>query len=158
MSLRIAALQPLESFPDAGQHGPNLPWRDNVDIVQLACGEVHSGFEQSDEGDELFLHWSYAPRQGTAELLRGHARLLQRLCGDEVLHGLGLRQVDPPIQKGPLGELPGLRQPRAGRKRRTEQRLQHDGRAMRGDLDDILAGVGMRSGESGHHGLVYCTV
>ena len=154
VALGVAPLQPLQRVAHLAEDRPNLLRRDDVDVVQLAGGEVHAGLQQSDERDQLLFDRGHAPRQRPAELLRGHACLLQRLCGDQVLHGLGLGQVDAAIQEGALGELSRACQSRTRRQRRAEQRLEHHGRAMGRDLDYILPGVGVRSGERRHDGLV----
>ena len=46
-------------------------------------------------------------------------------------------------------ELTGLGQPRALLHRRRDDRAQQDGASVRADLDDVLAGVGVRRGKKG---------
>ena len=47
------------------------------------------------------------------KLLRRHARLMQRRRFDQVVHRLGLREIEPPGKKRPLRELARFGQPRA---------------------------------------------
>jgi hypothetical protein len=43
---------------------------------------------------------------------------------------LGLRQVDPAVEEGALGELAGVRRPRPARQQRAQHLVEHDGAAM----------------------------
>jgi len=73
---------------------------------------------------------------------------------DHVHDGLGLYQVDPPVQEGALGELAGLRQSGPGIDHQGQDAGDHQGAAVALDLDHILAGIGVGCLHVDQHGLV----
>ncbi len=56
-------------------------------------------------------------------------------------------EIDPPVQKRAQRELAGLGEPRAGVHRRCTIASKHHRAAMRAQLDDVFARVGMRRGK-----------
>ena len=88
------------------------------------------------------------------ELIERRARLQRRHRIDEIPHGLGLHQIHPPAQIRAERELAGLGQPRARAIAAATIARSSDRAAVRADLDDVLAGVGMRRGEEGDDRLV----
>ena len=93
---------------DGGDGVADLGGGDGVDVVELAGGEVHAGFEQGDEVDELLLDGSDAAAECAAELLGGGAGLREGLRGDEVVDGFGLGEVEAAGEEGSAGELAGF--------------------------------------------------
>ena len=82
--------------------------------ADIVFGEIDAGFEQRDQLEQLLLDRGDAARDRAADLLRGHARLVERGGFDQVAHGFGLRQIDAAVEKSAQGELAGLGQTRAG--------------------------------------------
>ena len=117
--------------------------------VHIVFGKVDAGFEQGDELNQRLLDGSDAAAERATHLAGGQARLGEGLRLDQVAHRLGLGEVEPAGEKGALGEFAGLGQPRAQIERAAKQQFQHDRRSMRGNLDEILGGVGVGSGEEG---------
>jgi hypothetical protein len=115
--------------------------------VHVVLGKVDAGFEQRDQLNQRLLHGRDAPAERAAHLAGGLAGLGQRLRLDQVAHGLGLGEVEPAGKKGALGKLAGLGQPRAQIESAAQQQLQHHRRAVRGDLHQVLGGVGVGSGK-----------
>ena len=99
-------------------------------------------------------HSDASPTARPFHLLCRDLRLIESLRLDQVAHCLGLGEIDAAAQKGALGKLTGIGQTRARRERVFHQGSQDHRRAVRGDLDHILARVGMRGGKIRHHGLV----
>ena len=66
---------------------------------------------------------------------------------DQVGDRLGLRQVQPVVEEGPLAELARPRHPRAEVATARHQLLQHDGAAVRLQLHHVLAGEAGGCGE-----------
>ncbi len=94
------------------------------------------------------------PRQpGEFPLQRAHraARGRGRAGIDEVGHGLGLGQVELVVEKGAAREFPGLCNAHADAAPRLEaarqQQLQDDRTAVPLQFEDVLAGIGVRTGE-----------
>jgi len=68
---------------------------------------------------------------------------------DEIANGFGLGEIDAAVEEGAHGELSGLGQAGAGGDAELDNVPEHDGRAVCGDLDDVVSGVGMGLGEVG---------
>ena len=71
-----------------------------------------------------------------------------------IRHGLGLHEIDSAVEKGAKRELSGFRKSRPESHRLLDDLPQHHRASVGAELDDVLAGVGMRSGEVGRHDLV----
>ena len=115
--------------------------------ADVVLGEVDARFEQRDQFQQLLLQRCDAARYRAAGLLRRDARLVERRGVDQIAHGFGLRQVDAAVQKRAQSELAGFGQPRAGVDGPLHRVPQHHGRAMAGNLDHVLRGVGARAGK-----------
>ena len=80
---------------------------------------------------------------GESEGERGQVR-----CFDQVADGFGLGQVELVVQERTFGELAGFGEPQPDGAARLEaareQQLQHDGAAVRLQLEHVFAGVRMR--------------
>ena len=87
-------------------------------------------------------------------MIERRARLQRRDGVDEIGDGLGLHEIDPAVEECAKRELARLRKPRAQRHRLLDDLPQHDRASVRAHLDDVLAGVGMRSGEVGRDDLI----
>ena len=75
-------------------------------------------------------------------------------CGDEVGDGFSLTEVDVSGSECAAGEFAGFSKSCAGLAQQLNQAILNIWRAMDGELDDVLAGVGMRAAEDCGHGLV----
>ena len=93
-------------------------------------------------------------RQRAFELIERDARLQRRRGVNQIGDRFRLDQIPLAVEKRAQRELAGLGQPRPGRDRARDNRLQHDRAAMRADFDDVLAGVGVRCGEVGRDDFV----
>ena len=93
---------------------------------------------------QVVVHGVDAPQQRAAELTGGIGRGLGGFRVDQVDHGLGLRQVELPVQKGAFGEFAGQRLPRARGQQRLQPGCQHGGRAVALQLHGVLTGVAVR--------------
>jgi hypothetical protein len=62
---------------------------------------------------------------------------------DEVVYGLGLGEVETAGEEGALREFARLGEPRAGGDALAEEVVEQNGRAVGGDFDDVLGGVGV---------------
>ncbi len=102
------------------------------------------------------LRGGNAPRHSAAKLLCGDARLVQCLRGDEVVDGLGLREIEAAGEERALGELASVGEPRSERKRLPHDGLKHDRRAVRGDLYEVVASVRVWRKERRDDGVVDC--
>ena len=122
--------------------------------LQIVFGKIDAGFEQSDKFDERLLDGRDAAAKRAAHLAGGLARLGKGLRFNQVANGFSLREVEPAGEKGALRKLPRLGQPRAQLKRAAQQQLQHHGRAVRCNLNQIFACVRARSAEVRDHGFV----
>ena len=89
-----------------------------------------------------------------AELLCSDLCLVESLRLDEISDGLGLREIDAPVEKGAHRELAGIRHAYALRQGDLDHPGEQHGRAVAGDLDDVIGSVGVRLGEIGDHHLV----
>ncbi len=120
----------------------------------VVFGEVDAGFHDGDQVNQFLLDGLQPLRQRAFELARRDLRLVERLRIDEVAHGFGLGEVDASVEEGAHGELAGLGEARAAGQRHFHDVTQHDGRAVAGDLDYIIGGVGVRLGEKGDDNFV----
>ncbi len=84
----------------------------------------------------------------------GDLRLVKGLGVDEVADGFGLGEIDAAVEEGAHGELSGLGEARSGGDAQFDDVPEHDRRAVGGDLDDVVGGVGMGLGEVSDHDFV----
>ena len=89
------------------------------------------------------------------KLLVGGAQGQFRARMDQVGHGLGLGEVDAPVEKGAAGEFARLGQPRAARQHRIQHQLRRQNAAVAGDFDHVLAGEGARRAHDRQQDLVH---
>ena len=136
------------NFGDARQ---NLLAGHDGDVI---FGEIHAGFEQGDELYQLLLDWLYAVGQCAFKLLRRNFGLEQGLRINQIADGFGLGEIDAAVQEGAHGEFAGLSQARSGCQRQLDDASQNYWRAVGGDFDDVVSGIGMRFGEVGHNDFV----
>ena len=118
-------------------------------------GKIDRGFEPGDQIEERRVDLTDRVGQRALQLIERGARLERRHRVDQVGDRFGLRQIDPAVQKCAKRELAGLREPRAAAPsppRRSP--AQDDGTAVRAQLDDVLAGVGVRGGKEGRDHLI----
>ena len=94
-----------------------------------------------------FASRAHAPTERAAHLAGGLARLGEGLRVDQVADRLSLREIEAAGEKGALGEFAGLGETRAQLKRAAQKQLQHHGRAVRCNLNEIFGCVRARSGK-----------
>ena len=82
------------------------------------------------------------------ELIHRRARLERRDGVDQIGDGLGLHEIEPAVEVRAQRELARLGQPRAGRHRQFDDAPQQQRAAVPADLDDVVARVGVRRGET----------
>ena len=142
-----AGEQLLERRMDISDALQNLCVRNDRDIV---FGEVHAGFHDRDQFDQLLLDGLQPLGQSAFELPGGNLRLIERLRVDEVADGLGLSQIDASIQERAHGELAGLGKACSASERHLNHVAEDDRRSVTGNLDHVVGGVGVRLGEEGN--------
>ena len=84
----------------------------------------------------------------------GDLGLVERARFDQVADGLGLSQVNAAVQKRAQGEFAGLGGAGALGERALDEIREHNGRAVTGDFNHILARIGLGPAEAGDHHLV----
>ncbi len=129
----------------------DLLLRSDVDVV---FGEVDAGLKERDQFDEGLFERLHATAERAAHLAGGLAGLGERLRVDEVADSFSLGEVELAGKKGALRELAGLGEARAQSESAAEEQIEDDGRAVRGDLNQVFCGVGVRRGEEGDDGFV----
>ena len=70
-------------------------------------------------------------------------RLDKRLRVDQVADRLGLGEIEASVEEGAHGELAGFGEARAAGERQFDDMAKNDGRAVGGDFDDVVGGVGV---------------
>ncbi len=130
--------------------GDLLLWR-HVDIV---FREIDAGFEERDEFHEGLLQGLHAMAERAAHLAGGLTSLREGLRIDEVADGFGLDEIEFAGKEGPLGELAGLSETCTDCERAAQQQIEDNGRAVRGDLNEVFRGVGVGCGEEGDDGFI----
>jgi hypothetical protein len=93
-------------------------------------------------------------RQSAFELIECRAGLQRRHCIDQIAHGLCLHEIESTSQVSAEREFSGLREPRPGIDRGFDDLAEQHRASMCTDLHDMLAGVGVRSGEPGDDRLI----
>ena len=109
--------------------------------------EVHSGFHDGDQLDQLLLDGLQPLGQRAFELAGCDLRLIERLRVDEVADGFGLREIDASVEEGAHGELAGLGEARSASECHLDHVTEDDGRTVTGNFDHVVGGVGMWLGE-----------
>jgi hypothetical protein len=122
--------------------------------VDVVFGEVDSGFEGGDEGDESFFRGRDLAGEGAAELPGGEAGLVEGAGFDEVVDGLGLGEVEAAGEEGALGEFAGFGEACAAGEALAEEVVEEDGGAVGGYFYDVFRGVGVGGWEPGYDGFV----
>ena len=125
--------------------------RSDVDVV---FSEVDAGFKEGDEFDEGLLGGSDASTERSAHLAGGLTGLGKGLGFDEVADGFGLGEVEFAGEEGALGEFAGVGEACAEGEGAAEEKIKDDGRAVGGDLDEVVASVGVGCGEEGDYRFV----
>ncbi len=116
--------------------------------IELFFREIERRFDQHAQFDQGRSQRVRAARELAGERAdRGARRTLGRRI-DQVRYSLGLRQVEPVVQKCALREFPGLCDAQSNRPARLqtarEQHAQHDRSAMTLQLEHVLAGIRVR--------------
>ena len=133
-----------------GEHSPcvwrrhrSRPQRAGVDEVIALIGKIDRRFEARVEIEQRRVDLRDGPRQRTVQLIESRAGLKRRRGVDEIGDGLGLREIDPAVQKCPERKLAWLGEPGARRHRRGDDRAQNDRASVGAQLNDIVPGIGV---------------
>ena len=122
------------------------------DEVKSLVGKIERGLETRGQIKQRGIEPADRRRQRALELVHRRASLERRDRVHQIRHGLRLYQVQSSMQVRAKREFTGLGEPRAGGHREPDETLQDGRAAVRAELDDVLAGVGVRRGEPrGHH-------
>ncbi|OLB60903.1 MAG: hypothetical protein AUI11_11970 [Acidobacteria bacterium 13_2_20CM_2_66_4] len=121
--------------------------RSGLDEVISLVREIDRRLEPRDEVEERGVEACDRGRQRPLELIEGGARLERRHRIDQIGDGFGLHQIDPAVEERAKRELAGLGKARAPIDCRFDDRAQDHRASVRAHFDDIVARIGMRSGE-----------
>ena len=113
-------------------------------ILLLVAGLVRAGYGYFGFVSQTIYDESTAHLTGSVGGGVGGVRL------NQVDHGLRLRQVQLPIQKGPLGEFAPPGGSGTGQIQRVQPRGQHSGGAVAVEFHRVLTGIAVRA--VGNHG------
>jgi hypothetical protein len=100
------------------------------------------------------VHLTDDARQRALQLVEGHGASQWRDGVHQIGDRLGLRQVDPAVEKATQREFAGLGQPSAALGRRGHDGPQNHGAPVRAQLDDILPCVRVRAGKIRDHRVI----
>ncbi len=96
-----------------------------------------------------------ALRQFSGELFIGGGERKFRARMDQIGHGLGLREIEPAIEKSAPREFAGLGQPRAIFQNRVEHEFRRQNAAMTGNLHGIFARERARRAQDGEQHFIH---
>ena len=116
--------------------------------------KIDRRLEARDEIEQLSIEVPDGAGERSVKLIERGLRLQWRDSFDEICNGLSLHEIDASIEEGSQRELTGFRVARAATERRFHDRPQHDGAAVRAQLDDVVSGVRMGGGKVGGNGLI----
>ncbi len=125
----IRAVPPLETFGQGGnlvggsaqflgQGGAG----ERIDI--LLVHEIQPGFHVGQHVEQAVPQPLDRSREAARQLPKGRVELRPAVRIDDAEHRLGPRQVDPPVEERPQGELPRLGQPGSGGQQVGQQQVQ----------------------------------
>ena len=125
-----------------------------LDEVISLVWKVERRFQANGQVEEHAVDARDLGRERTFELIVGRASLQRRDGVNQVAHGFRLHEIDAPVEKCAQRELAGRGQPCALRHRRLDDRAKQYRASVTADLDDVLAGVGVRPGKEGEDDLI----
>ena len=117
--------------------------------VYVILSEVDAGFEKCDELDQRLLDGNNTAAERPAHLTGGLASLGQGLRLDEIADGFGLREIEFSGEERTFGELSWFGKACAESDGPAEEKIENDGRAVRGDFDEVVTGIRVGGGEEG---------
>ena len=126
----------------------------SFDEVITLVRKVERRLEPRDQVEQLSVDPGDSIGERAFELVKGRARLQRSDRVDEIGHRLGLHEIDPPVQERAQREFARLGEACAGFDCALDDRPKHDRAAVRADLDDVFAGVGVRRGKVGRDHLI----
>ena len=140
----------LEERVDAVDDLAHAPLRlFRIDEVVALVGKIERRFEPRDQIEQRCIERSDPAGQRAFELIERDARLQRRRRGNQIRHGFRLHEIDPAGEKRAQCEFARARKPCARVDGGMHDRTQDHGAAVRGDLNDVVAGVGVRRLEVG---------
>ena len=139
-----------EQPPDPGGHGLELRGdstsRHGAVVLLWKIDRVGQQAFRLDQRPPQLPH---AAREAAVELAQGRPGLRGRAGVDEIADGLGLHQVELAVQHRAAGELTRGGGPRAGRVQRRQQTAGREQPPVTRELDEVLAGIAVGTGEDG---------
>ena len=136
-------------------NAPRISHAFRRDGTLILLGKVDVIGQQRVEFQDLAAERRQAVRQPALELLQRAAALRRRTGVDEVGGRLGLQQIHLAVQHGAASELARHGGPCPGLNQRRDRGGRHDQPAMGRDLDQVIAGVGVRRREAGREAVVH---
>ena len=126
-----------------------------LDKGNVLFGEIHPGFHVRQDPDESFpecfdFFGERPAQQGLGGLQAPRGRGLNR-----IEHRFGLGEVQPAVEKRPLGKLSGLRHSGAVLDQAVAGGLQDPGSAVGLDFHHVFASIRMRLAHDDDQGFVY---
>ena len=115
------------------------------DEVITLLGEIQRRFEWRDDLQQRGVELAQPPGERPFELIERHARLERRDRLDQIANRFGLHQVHSPVQESAERELTGIGDARAPLDSGGDDGVEDHRAAVRRQLDDVVAGVGMRT-------------
>jgi hypothetical protein len=122
--------------------------------VDLLIGEIHRRLDERADPREACSQRMNPTGELSLEGSAGQPSSGFRGALDQVRDRLGLDEVDPTVQKGPLAELAGTGGTGAKLEGATQQEVHHDRPAVSLKLEDILAREGVGCGKKERNSLV----
>ena len=120
----------------------------------LVIAKVQFQFHERSKFEQLRTERGQFVRESATHLIHRHAMHTSRSRCDQVGHGLRLREIHPPIEKSPPGELARCGSTRSAVDKPFKEALSDEGRAVTRQLHSVLTGERMRGTEDGSHSLV----
>ena len=127
-----------------GERGAHFVGHDEVIAL---VREIERRFQLDDEIEQRLADLRHRARERAVELIEGLPRLRRRHRVDQIGDRFRLHEIDASVKKRAQRELTRRRQPRACAQRGGDDAFEQNRTAVRGDLDDVFAGVGMRRAE-----------
>ena len=125
-----------------------------VGKLHIFLGKIKLQFDQCGKADEFITQLFQYIRKSAADILQGMLLRCRCIGGDQVGHGLCLREIELAVQEGTLGELARLGHPGSQRYERIDDLFLDIWGTMTGDLGHIFPGIGPWRTKNRHHHFV----
>ena len=122
---------------------------------QFAFVEIERMLQTAGQVDRVGIQPLERTRERAAQPRERIRRRARRPRIHEIDHGLGLAQVQPPVEKRAQGELAALRQTRPGGQADLQHATRRHAAAVALQFHRILAGVGTRAAKHEHQAVIH---